>query len=67
MITPTAVNIGEIAYLSSVIGLTQDKICGIMAYQNSLSPAANIVFGFYNDNLYIASTQNTVLSSDLNV
>lgn len=63
--TPTAVNYGHIATLTGVTGLSQDKVVGITVMQASLTPASNLIFGFYNSNLYIAASQSCTMSGSM--
>ena len=60
--TTTAVNWGAISSIAGVTGLKQNHIIAVTVMQAALTPASNLIFGFYNDNLYIAATQNCTMS-----
>ena len=63
VISPTAVTLGS---LSDRVGINpQDKILSIQPMQAQLTPATLVSFGMYNSQIYIASLQQSTLSSDV--
>lgn len=58
----TSRSIGSISTLFG-LNLSHDHIISIWALQCSLSPASNLTFGAYDNNIYVAASQSTTLSS----
>jgi hypothetical protein len=56
--TPTAVDMGDIATLFGINGLTQNRLVGVYIYNTLLTPASNLITGCFGNHLYVASTQN---------
>lgn len=63
VLSPTAVSLGS---LSDRVGISsQDKILSIQPMQAQLTPASLVSFGMYNSQIYIATSQQATLSSDI--
>ena len=63
VLSPTAVSLGS---LSDRVGISsQDKILSIQPMQVQLTPASLVSFGMYNSQIYIATSQQATLSSDV--
>ena len=61
--TPESRNIGSVI---SLLGLSpSDNLVSLFAYDTAFTPAANASFGMFNGNLYVSSSQNATLESDL--
>lgn len=60
--SPTARNVG---HCETLFGVSSGNIYSIVARDNALTPASNFIFGFYNNYLYVATTQDCTLSSSV--
>lgn len=66
-LSPTSRNIGHIATLSGISGLTQDKVFQLTMYQAALAPASLMWGGLYDSYLYVAASQSCTLATDVTV
>ena len=62
-LSQTSVSIGNIATVTGVSGLTQDRVVSIVFSQTALTPASNALAGMYNDDIYIAATQSCTIGA----
>jgi len=63
----TAVNMGNIATLTGITGLTDRNIISMEIINTILSPASILLGSLYNNDLYIAANQSCTRSSTISL